>query len=458
MNQNKGQSLLEIIVAIGVFLIVVVGSLSASSYFLDNYQQSKELSKVREIAQETFAAIRSIGYNDWSQITTGTYGVATSSGKWVLTSTPNTILNKYKREVIISSVDRNQDCEIVSSGGNNDPDTKFVSTTVSWSTPIGTSSRSFSRYITRWGNPQNCLPKSKNGIVFTDEEDLKTLPANKKEVKEWDPGDVDILGSMSSDFDSDSNNDIVYLKNKNKIHVIDDNDDDPRKINISNQKAKEEKTILVSENWNGSGTSTYYVSKVEPKNEIYYVDDNENPTQVAVPDNGASAVSGKGDIDRDGTTEFVFVDGSQAVRYIEPSDSIEEAFSKAYDGAGQNNNVGIGEPADFDKDGYQTVPIVNGSNEILLVDSSGKVETVVSDSDSAEPAKSPLGSSDIDGDGKFELVFIDLSDDDDDDDDEEVKYIDDVRGAQIIKQLKDDSNDSIEADTSRGVMGADTND
>ena len=453
MYLNKGQSLLEIIVAIGVFIILVIGSLSASSYYLNNYQRSKELSKVREITQETFAAVRSIGYNDWSRIVSGTYGIATSSGKWILTSTPDIILDRYKRKVVIDSVNRDQNCDITSSGGYNDPDTKLVSTTVSWSTQIGNSSRSFSRYITRWGNPQNCLPRSKNGLVFTEEEELKTLSANGKEVKEWDPGDVDIIGSMSSDFDSDDKKDIVYLKNKNKIHVIDDNDSDPRKINISDQKAKEEKTILVSENWNGSGTSTFYVSQVNPTNEIYHVDDSSSPVQIAAPDNGASAVSGKGDIDQDGTAEFVFVDGSQAVRYIEPSDSIEQTFSKAYDGAGKNNNVGIGEPTDFNEDGYQTVPIINGSNEILLVDHNGKVETIVSDTDSAEAAKSPLGSSDVDGDGKFELIFIDISDDDDD---KIVKYIDNVRGSKDVKQLRDDSGDSIEADTTRGVMGADT--
>ncbi|MFB6181454.1 MAG: hypothetical protein ABEJ24_01000 [Candidatus Magasanikbacteria bacterium] len=452
MKSNRGQSLLEVIIALGIFFSAIVGSLSATSFYLDNYQRSKDISKAREVVQESFAAIRSIAYEDWGQISDGTYGITTSSGKWKLANDPDTVDGKYKRKVVISSVNKGGNCNITSSGGTKDSDRKFVTTTVSWSTPSGTSTRSFGRYITRWGNPKNCLPKSDNGIAFTQNEELKTLPANDGQINEWDPGDVDIIGSMRSDFDDDGSNDLVYLKNKNKINVIDENDGSARDISISSQKAKQKNAILVSDNWNGSGTSTFYTSQVNPQNEIYHVDEAANPTLVADPDNGVDSVVGKGDIDGDGTDEFVFLDESQNLRYIEPADSDSQAYTKIYNDVGKKDSIGIGEPADFDEDGTDRVPIVDSGNDIILVDSGGKEETIIFSSNSNEPSKSPMASVDVDGDGLFEIVYIDKSGNND-----IAKYINDVGGDNDVDKLVDENNNSIEADTSSGLTAADTN-
>lgn len=455
MMDNKGQSLLEVIVALGIFFTAIAGSLSATSYYLDNYQRSKDLSKIKDISQESFAAVRSIGYNSWGNMSTGTYGITTSSGKWNLKSSTDKIDNKYRRKVIISSVEReNKDsCETTGSGGNFiDPEIKFVTTTISWGTPAGTTTRSFGGYISNWDNPKVYEPQSKNGVLFTKNGRLKTLASEDSKIKEWDPSNIKVIGPMRADFDDDGNNDIVYLKNKNKIQVVDDSGE--RDISISKNKAKNKKTILSVANWNGSGTSTFYISTNKDGNRIFYVDENENPTLVANPDNGTDSLVGSGDIDYDDTNEFIFVDGSQALRYIEPSDSTAQTFSKAFDNVGSNNNTsGVGEPADFDGDTKITVPIVNGSNELVLVNSSGKVTELISDEVDdyeKEVAKSPIAPIDIDGDCLIEIAFIPNEDSD------KVVYVDDVKGSNNVKTLTDKGGNTFSVDLKRGVMPANT--
>lgn len=450
ISDRQGISVLEAIFGLAIFALFFIGSLSIYARYLSTYDRSREVTRVKNISETSFEAVQSIAYNDWSQMSSGTYGITLSSGKWQLASNPDKIDNKFKRTIKISKVSRNNDCNIVLSGGENDPDTKHVTTTIAWQTNDNTTTRSFGKYITRWNNPTNCLPVlDKNGVVFTKDGEIKTLSANGKKVTGWDPGDVDVIGPMKADFDSDGLNAIVYVKNKNKIKLIDNNDGSERDIQISSNKTKDESSLLAVGNWDGSGTSTFYTSDKE--DEILQVDTSESPQTVAKPDNGVKAVSGNGDIDGDGTSEFVFVDTSQSVRYIEPADNESQTFSQAFDNVGENDNFGIGEPTDFNDDNQATVPVINSSNEVVLVDSSGKVDTIISSNDSPEPAKAPVASSDIDGDGTYELVFIDKSGGSD-----ILKFIDEVRNSNTVQKLEDDQGNTIEADKERGVAGADT--
>lgn len=461
--KNKcGFSVLEAIIGLGIFTIFFTGSLMISSRFLSTHSRSRDFVQVKNIAQTSFEAIQSIAYEDWNNMKDGAYGLTTSSGKWAFQSSPDSVNNKFTRKIEISTVTRKdqESCNIVDGNSNfKDPEAKFVTTTISWDTGQGTSTRVFGKRITKWYDATNYQVQDKNGIAFTENKELKTLASEGSEVKEWDPGNITVIGPMEADFDDDNNTDIVYLKNKNKINIVDHSDE--RSISISDQKAKDKGGILSVENWNGSGTSTFYVSddkgggnnKGGNKNTIYRVKPNEAPVLVAKPKKGAYTVIGAGDIDGDDSREFVFVDDKQAVRYIEPNDSTNQTYSLAYSGVAVDKNAGIGVPADFDVDGTSTIPVVNSSNEIILVSPNGVVETVLQDSgsDFDGAASSPMASVDVDGDCLVEIVYISSGGSAGG-----VKYIDDVRGSNSVYTITDSSDTPIVADSDRGISVADT--
>ena len=184
---------------------------------------------------------------------------------------------------------------------------------------------------------------------------------------------------------------------------------------------KRSKTTLAVGRWNTSAPTVLFVDA--EKDRIYRVDESGNVTAVADPANGAQAVAGVGDIDGDGQDELVFADGSQAIRYIEPSESGAQTFSKVYDGAGSNDGIGVGAPADFDGDGVDSVPIVDGSNQIRLVTAGAGGRTLTG----GIAAKAPVAPGDVDRDGTIELAFYRT--------DGDLAYIDDVATDPVSRDI-----------------------
>jgi archaellum component FlaG (FlaF/FlaG flagellin family) len=141
--------------------------------------------------------------------------------------------------------------------------------------------------------------------------------------------------------------------------------------------------------------------------------------------NGVSAVAGAADLDGDGDEEFAYVDGSQELRYLAaPSDTTGEKLADGT-GVGASNGVGLGEPADFDGDGLARVPIVDGSNNLLLADETGPEQTLVDGTDAAAPEKAPLATVDWDGDGTPEVVYLAV--------DGRLLYVDDVATSPTVR-------------------------
>jgi len=71
-------------------------------------------------------------------------------------------------------------------------------------------------------------------------------------------------------------------------------------------------------------------------------------------------------------------------------------------GVGSDDGIGLGRPADFDGDGTSRVPVADGSNRLVLVDSGGNVDVLVG----SGVAKSPVASVDWDDDGELEVVYL----------------------------------------------------
>lgn len=90
MNWEKGQSLIELLVAIGIF---VIAASSLAFLILDSYvsgRLAEEITKANFLAEEGLEATRSIRDNDWNQLTADSYGLAISETEntWVFTVPP----------------------------------------------------------------------------------------------------------------------------------------------------------------------------------------------------------------------------------------------------------------------------------------------------------------------------------------------------------------------------------
>jgi len=101
-NQN-GQSLIEIIVALGVFLVLVgsVGYLVYDTYLLG--RDADERTQAVFIAKEGLEAARSIRDSDWNDLATGDHGITITGGNWVFSGT-NNVIGKYTRSITVSDV------------------------------------------------------------------------------------------------------------------------------------------------------------------------------------------------------------------------------------------------------------------------------------------------------------------------------------------------------------------
>ena len=152
-NNKKGQSLIEIMIAISLFAILMPALITG----LTTSRQGKAQQKQRLIAitlmKELKEATLSIREKGWSYITTpGTYHpvIDTTNNSWKLDPNVEVTANGFTRSIVISDVLRLNGA-IVLSGGSVDPSTKRVVSTVSWSVPL-LSSVSSTSYITRHTN------------------------------------------------------------------------------------------------------------------------------------------------------------------------------------------------------------------------------------------------------------------------------------------------------------------
>ena len=138
-----GFSLVEVVIASSILLLVglsLVGTLSQSTVLSLRALRATQGSFLLEEGGE---AVKSLRDNSWTNIsgfsTSTTYylSFSTSTRAWSATTTnPGLILGAFTRSFTISSVSRDANSDIVTSGGTNDTGTRKATINVSW--PVGT--------------------------------------------------------------------------------------------------------------------------------------------------------------------------------------------------------------------------------------------------------------------------------------------------------------------------------
>lgn len=157
VQKEAGQSLVEVIIAVGLMSIVFAGSWQLlHTSFISINQELNEL-KAHYYVVEGLEGIRSIRDEGWNTLSTGTWHF-----EWVETGPSNfeiqlvagseTVSEGFTRSIVISEVRRRTDTLKITEdlGYPVDQDTLRVDVTVEWNYGSTTLSDSESIYLTNW--------------------------------------------------------------------------------------------------------------------------------------------------------------------------------------------------------------------------------------------------------------------------------------------------------------------
>lgn len=164
MKIQAGFSVVELILTSAIFLIFSAGAIFVVLHGFDLNRLGEEETIANQYATEGLEAVRSIKNQNYSSVTdSASTGITRTSNVWAFSGTNNT-LGKYTRSIAIASVNRDVSGNIVSSGGTADPDTKKVTSTVSWSAgPTRNNSIILTTYLTNW---KAVIASSENGVMI----------------------------------------------------------------------------------------------------------------------------------------------------------------------------------------------------------------------------------------------------------------------------------------------------
>lgn len=150
-RRRPGISVLELIVAMGIFTIVTSGAVVlALGAYTSSLRDENQL-VVDMYLQQGVEAVRSMRSYDPNSLTaTGVYGLRRTNGYFEFFGAQET-LGRFTRTVQVELLSRAPNCDIVSSGGIGDPNSRKVTVTLEWQRALGvTASASVVEYVQAW--------------------------------------------------------------------------------------------------------------------------------------------------------------------------------------------------------------------------------------------------------------------------------------------------------------------
>lgn len=130
-KNQSGQSVLELMIAMSIFVLVVSGIMFLVLDAQTANRQGGERTQASFFTQEAFEAAQSIANQGWRNLVDGDYGLDNSSGLWAWSGNSN-VFDQFTRRITISSVSRDGNGDIVATGGDLDFDTKKVTVSTIW--------------------------------------------------------------------------------------------------------------------------------------------------------------------------------------------------------------------------------------------------------------------------------------------------------------------------------------
>ena len=142
MEKEKGQSLIELLVAMWVFVLAVsvIVVLIFDAYLADRAGQERMTAVF--LAREGIEATRAIRDNNWDDLINGEHGLTISENNWIFQGNQEQISNYLRegvRKIIIEQIDK---------------DRKKITSQVTWElTETRAQNVSLVTYLTNWAKP-----------------------------------------------------------------------------------------------------------------------------------------------------------------------------------------------------------------------------------------------------------------------------------------------------------------
>lgn len=206
---------------------------------------------------------------------------------------------------------------------------------------------------------------------------------------------ADIVGPVA-DLDNDGRVEAPVVTSQGAIYAVDAANETQFVANSTDTS----NTKLSVGDWTGDGTPEVLYANTSDNGYPYYANvSGSQPAPTRITTESAKAVLGAVDFDADGTKDVVYVTPSEDIEYYNGS-TVEHI---EYGNFGSDSGgLGVGAPADFDRDGVPRVPAIDGSGYPELVNASGDVEQLTSDS----MDKSPVAGVDWAGDDRLEMLHL----------------------------------------------------
>jgi type II secretory pathway pseudopilin PulG len=156
--ESKGQSIVEVVIAVAIFIIIAASSVVTVIGSLSTSRLAEEETQATTLALEGIEAAQSMRNQDWANLDTGGVtctdsidrGADASGGFWVWSASPQ-VIGKYARTVTISNVCRDAQGDISESGITYDEEVKRVTSSVDWDFTAGrTNLVNIETYLTQW--------------------------------------------------------------------------------------------------------------------------------------------------------------------------------------------------------------------------------------------------------------------------------------------------------------------
>lgn len=153
MNHPRGSIMLEALIAVGVASMYVLGILGLTLTANRSSDRAEETERATWDMNEGLEALQTISFTDLTTTNVGSLTFANNT--WILgTAGQQTLPDGMKRTVKVQTVNRDNSCSIVASGGTLDTDSKTLVSEVVWT---DTNNRSHtvtsSTLRTNWENP-----------------------------------------------------------------------------------------------------------------------------------------------------------------------------------------------------------------------------------------------------------------------------------------------------------------
>jgi len=140
---QKGVSAIEVLVGVSIAGIMLVSSFFAITTFLNASHVLSEKTQAVYLAEEGLELVRFVRDNDWLDISSLTlntpYYLEITEDEVLVSGTPE-VIGDFTRSFVVQNVHRNNATnaivESTTSGAVPDPNTKYVTVTITWGTPL----------------------------------------------------------------------------------------------------------------------------------------------------------------------------------------------------------------------------------------------------------------------------------------------------------------------------------